>query len=397
MYKIHEDFGPHIPVTFEELQELMDRPVVNVEKLRVPVIISSFKVYRHGDTWFIKVYGKDGEEGIAHCSEWVEFLYPVMQERIMPHMIGRDARDLEAILNQVFVTNLNYKLQGLAYWCCISWVEAAVLDMLAKTIGVNITELLGGRVHDEIDIYVASGNRDNTPEEEVELLQRRVDELGAKAIKFKLGGRMSRNADSIAGRTEGLLNWARRNFGDDFIIHADGNGSYDVAKAIEIGHIVENNNIYFYEEPCPFDDLWALEDVSAALTVPIAFGEQETSLRRFAWMIEKDAAQVIQPDLHYAGGFIQCIKVARMAAAAGKPVTPHVSGGFASYTSLLYCSIVENIGRYNEYKPLRGVVDCVPGGIPVKDGKIRIPGGVGLGLELGFAGGKGSELIFEIK
>jgi L-alanine-DL-glutamate epimerase-like enolase superfamily enzyme len=56
---------------------------------------------------------------------------------------------------------------------------------------------------------------------------------------------------------------------------------------------VESINGYFYEEPCPFDDLWDTRAVAGALSVPLAFGEQETSLRRFAWIIEHDAAQVI--------------------------------------------------------------------------------------------------------
>ena len=395
MFIPNKDFSPHIPVTFEQLQEIMDRPVLKTDLLKTPVIIKSFTLFRRGEAYFLRVLGQHGEEGIAPFVERAECYYPMIQHYIVPHMVGRDARDLESIFAHIFVTDLNYKVQGLAYWCSIAWVEAAVLDMLAKSVGVCVTELLGGRIRDEIDIYIASGNRDTTPEEEVEILQRRVSELGARAIKFKLGGRMSRNADSMEGRTEGILKLARRHFGDDFIIHTDGNGSYDAPKAIEVGRIVESVNAYFYEEPCPFDDLWALKDVSDALSVPIAFGEQETSLRRFAWIIENDAAQVIQPDLQYSGGFMQCLKVARMAAAAGKTVTPHISAGYNAYNMLLYCAMVDNIGRYNEYKHFRGVEDCVPGNLAVNNGKIRIPDGVGLGLDLGFVTDGKSEVIFD--
>jgi len=132
------------------------------------------------------------------------------------------------------------------------------------------------------------------------------------------------------------------------------------------------------------------------LDVPLAFGEQETSLRRFAWIIEADAAQVMQPDLQYTGGFIQCIKIARMAAAAGKPVTPHVSGGWPAYNMLLFCAAIENAGGYHEYKHFKGVADCVPAGLAVKDGKIKIPGGLGLGLDLSFVKKPDSTLVFEV-
>lgn len=63
---------------------------------------------------------------------------------------------------------------------------------------------------------------------------------------------MSKNKDSMAGRSENLIYGTRRFFGDDMIIHADGNGSYDVETAVYFGKIMEDINGYFYEEPCPF-------------------------------------------------------------------------------------------------------------------------------------------------
>lgn len=396
MYQIHPDFKPHIPVSQEQLRKIMDSPVIVTDLLPDPVIIESFTLLRQNGNWFLRVRGSQGEEGTAPCSERASYLY-LLLKKFLPLAIGKDARNLEAILNEIYVTDINYKIQGLAYWCCISWIESAVLDMLARSRKLPVSELLGGRVRDELEMYVASGNRHTTPEEEVEILQQRVDEIGAKAIKFKLGGRMSRNQDSLAGRTEGLLYLARKHFGDSFIIHTDGNGSFDARKGIEIGHIVESIGAYFYEEPCPFDDLWDTKAVADALKVPLAFGEQETSLRRFAWIIENDAAQVLQPDLQYTGGFLQCIKVARMAQAAGKPVTPHVSGGFPSYNMLLFCSVIPNAGHYHEYKGFQGVRDCVPGGLEIKDGKLRIPNGPGLGLDLSSLNSKDTETIYEIK
>ena len=395
MYKIHKDFSPHKPVSAKELKSIMEEKVVDTSRIKKPVIIQSAALILCGKDWFLRVRGKDGEEGIAPCSERAEYLHILLQKKIIPYILGKDARDLEDLFFEAFVSDLNYKIQGLAWWCCISWVESAILDMLAKTVGVPVTDLLGGRKRDELELYVASGNRHTTPEEEVEILQKRVSELGVKAIKFKLGGRMRKNADSMAGRSEGLLHLARKHFGDGMIIHSDGNGSFDAEKGIEIGRIVESINGYFYEEPSPFDDLWDLKAIADALEIPIAFGEQETSLRRFAWIIENDAAQVLQPDLQYTGGFIQCIKVARMAKAAGKVVTPHVSGGYSSYNMLLFCSVIDNPGHYHEYKNYRGAEDHTEGGLKVIDGRVRVPGGIGLGMDLAFVNKPENRIIFE--
>lgn len=71
-----------------------------------------------------------------------------------------------------------------------------------------------------------------------------------------------------------------------------------------------------------------------------------------------------------------------MAADAGKPVTPHVSGGFPSYNMLLFCSVIPNAGHYHEYKGYKGADQCAD--LIVKNGKITIPHGLGLGLNLDF-------------
>jgi L-alanine-DL-glutamate epimerase-like enolase superfamily enzyme len=396
MYKIHKDFSAHKQPCPGELTKIMREKVVDTSLVKNAIIIDSAALIQSEGEWFLRLRGKGGEEGIAPCAANAEFFYPILQKKILPYVLGKDARDLEEFFFEAFVSDLNYKIQGLAWWCCIAWVESAVLDLLAKSAGVPVTELLGGRKRDELELYVASGNRHTTPEEEVEILRERVNALGVKAIKFKIGGRMRNNADSLAFRSEGLLHLARKHFGDAMIIHADGNGSFNAEKGIEMGRIIECINGYFYEEPCPFDDLWDLKEVADKLDVPLAFGEQETSLRRFAWIIENDAAQILQPDLQYTGGFIQCIKVARMAQAAGKVVTPHVSGGYPSYNMLLFCSVIDNPGHYHEYKHYKGVKDHVEGGLDVKDGRIKIPGGIGLGLDLSFINLPGSKTVFEL-
>ena len=78
-----------------------------------------------------------------------------------------------------------------------------------------------------------AATRGNTPEEEIDYLKRLVAESGAKALKFRVGGRMSRNADSLPGRSERLIPLVRETFGPEMTIYADSNSSYDAAKAIE--------------------------------------------------------------------------------------------------------------------------------------------------------------------
>ena len=82
-----------------------------------------------------------------------------------------------------------------------------------------------------------------------------IDETGARAVKFRLGGRMSRNADSLPGRSETLIRLAREKLGEEITLYADANSSYDVPEAVRIGRLMEDHGYGFLEEPCEFDDL----------------------------------------------------------------------------------------------------------------------------------------------
>jgi L-alanine-DL-glutamate epimerase-like enolase superfamily enzyme len=228
---------------------------------------------------------------------------------------------------------------------------------------------------------VASGRRDTPPEQEVEYLGKLIEETGAKAVKFRVGGRMSRNADALPGRTEGLIPLARKTLGDDIAIHADANSSYDPPKAVEVGKMLEDINAVYFEEPCPFDHMEDTKRVADALTIPIAGGEQESSQRRFRWMIYNRGVDIVQPDLHYYGGFIRSTRVARMAALAGMQSTLHISGGFGFIYMLHFASYTPNLGRYQEYK--KGIDkynNLFDPPLEIRNGAITAPTGPGVGI-----------------
>jgi len=245
-----------------------------------------------------------------------------------------------------------------------------------------VSALFGRRLRDRIPLYVASGNRDTTPEEEIAILKRRIAETGAKAVKFKVGGRMSRNRDSLPQRSEALIELSRKALGDGIAIQADANGSYDASHAIEIGRRLEAIGAYLFEEPCPFDDLDETRQVADALGIPISGGEQESSEYRFRSMIKDGVLQIVQPDLHYYGGFVRATRVARMAAVAGLPITVHISGGNTGFAEMAsFCSFTPNIGRFQELK--EGVAETGPlfePVITVRDGALNVPTAPGLGL-----------------
>ncbi len=367
------------------IEKALAAPVLKTDFLKRAVKIASVELLKSGQHFIVRVRSTEGAEGIAVANGNVmRSSYPILLNRVAPFFVGQDARELESLLQGVYLRESNYKWQGLPFWSCVASVEIAILDLLGKTVNKPIGELLGGVVRRRIAVYRASGNRGNTAQQEIEYLKKIVAETGAKAIKFRLGARM-RYDEASTRRDLALIGLTRKVFGEEMTIYADANGSYDVPMAIRIGRLMEEHKLAFFEEPVPFDYYDETKQVADTLDIPIAGGEQESSLRRFRWMIENNAVQIVQPDLIYFGGMIRSIRVARMAAVVGMACTPHLSGGDLGYLYVAhFASCVPNSGPYQEYK---GEDESLPitsdtSSLKSEDGMLKVPSGPGLGVTI---------------
>ncbi len=379
------DAQDHDRPAFEELDQAASAPILRIETLNSPVKIASLELLRNGRTYLTRVRSTDGAEGLAVVNgSRLSETYPIFLHRVVPFVIGKDARDWESLLWELYRYQSNYKFQGLAFWVCVAAAEFAVLDMLGKLTNRSIGELLGGVNRREIAVYRASGNRGNTPEEEIEYLQRLVAETDARALKFRVGGRMSKNQDSLPGRSEKLIPLARETFGAEMTLYADSNSSYDARKAIEVGRLMEEHDYGFFEEPCRFDHLEETKQVADALSIPVAGGEQEFSMWRFRQMIYHRVVDIVQPDLHYFGGFIRCLRVARMAALAGMPCTLHMSGSGLGYLDVIhFASCCPDPGPHQEFKGAASLpVQCETSSLQCENGVVRVPSGPGFGVTI---------------
>jgi len=373
-------------LTGAQLDEAAAHPVLKKELFSGALVIESLELLRYKSNFILRARTKDGAEGFAVSNNaHMIYLYPLLLRKVIPYFINKDACDLDSLIEGVFVYKSNYKLQGLALWICVATVEFAILDLLGKIANKSIGDLIGNIEHRKIAVYRANNYRGLSAEESIEKIKKTAYESSAKAVKVKIGGRMSKNKDYPPGRTEKLIPLVRETFGDDMVIYADSNGSYTVDKAIEIGRLLEEYNYDFYEEPVPFDWLEETKMVADALSIPVAGGEQETSLHRFRWLIGKKALQIVQPDLFYFGGMIRCTKVARMARVAGMPCVPHISGSGLGYVYMLhFVSTLDNAGPFHEFKGanVKIPLECQTSSLRSENGEVTVPTGAGLGVEI---------------
>lgn len=349
-----------------------------------PLVIESLEVRRFNGTYLVRATSADGAVGMATANRRMAYLVPMFTQLVAPAFIGRDARELETLINEVYTFGSNYKYQGTPLWNCVAYAEAALLDLLGQASGRSVGQLVGTPYRQRIPIYLSSMRRDTTAEAEVEWIGQRLAETGATGVKLKIGGRMANNADSLPGRAEQLLERARTTWGPDIALYADANGSYDHVRAIEIGRLMESLEYAFFEEPCPFEQYEETQAVADALSIDVAGGEQDCNMGLFRTMIRQRTVDVIQPDLMYNGGLIRALRVAQMAAEAGIPVTPHSPKHNPELATLLhFASVVEHTGPHLEFPaaPVSYADWYAPHFTIEEGGYIRVPTGPGLGIE----------------
>ncbi len=381
--------APVLNPRYAKLDEILRQPVFKQELFASPVIIESLELLRYKDSFLCRVRSRDGAEGISVAHSGIAALYPIFLLDLKPFFLGKDARDLELILERVFVYKFNFRLNGMAIGIPLATIEFAILDMLGRIAGKSIGQLIGDIHHTDVAVYQATEYREKPVEESLDLIQRDVAEYNSRALKIKIGGLMFMTTDLHAvgpkGRTERIIPLVRKTFGDEMALYADANGFYSVEEAIRAGRLLEEYNYGFFEEPVTFDWREETRQVADALSLPIALGEQEYSLHGFRWLIANDAVRIVQPDNYYFGGMIRSMQVARMAAAFGKTCTPHMSGGGLGFLYMMhFVSVVPNATPFHEFKGLKTNVqfNCSTSPLKVVDGKIKVPTGAGLGVDI---------------
>jgi len=374
---------------YAKLDEVLKQPVLKRELFKTPVKIETLELLRRGNSFLCRVRSTEGAEGMSVGHSGLSSLYPIFGNALQPFFIGKDARDLDLLLEKVYIYNLNFRLSGMALGLPLATIEFAILDMLGHIAGRSIGQLIGQIHHPRVSVYQATEYREKSVEESLELIKRDVAEYNAHALKIKVGGLMFMTADINAvgpkGRTETMVPLIRKTFGDKMFLYADANGFYSVDEAIRVGRLLEQYDYRFFEEPVMFDWYEETKQVADALKVPVAGGEQEYSLHGFRWLIGNDGLQIVQPDNYYFGGMIRSMKVARMAQAFGKQCTPHMSGGGLGYLYMMhFVSALPNAMAHHEFKGLKTQVqfECPTSPLQVKDGAIQVPTGPGLGVKI---------------
>ena len=309
--------------------------------------ILKLETFSTPDVGFVRVTMEDGSQGWGQVSTYnADITCTVLHRQVAPWVLGRDATDLDDLLDQM--TEREHKFPGSYLRRAMGGVDTAIWDMRGKRVGLPVTALLGG-TPGRVRAYASSMRRDITPEDEAERLRRLAGEDGFTAFKVRAGSEVGRDRDEWPGRTEAIIPAMRRALPQaDLLI--DANSCYSVPRAIEVGRMLEQNGFCHYEEPCPYWELEQTKAVADALEIDVTGGEQDCQLSTWRRMIDMRAVDIVQPDVMYLGGMARTLRVCRIAEAAGLPVTPHCANlSMVTLFTLHLMRAIPNAGRYIEF------------------------------------------------
>ena len=347
------------------------------------MIIKCLETFTRGNLSFVRVRSDDGAIGMGQMSPYnADISALVFHRQIAPHALGADALDPGNLADRII--EATYKFPG-SYVCrALTGLDTALWDLRGRLEGKSVCELLGGRPR-PLAAYGSSMRRDITPEEEADRLVRLRHARGFRAFKIRVGKVVGHDEDQWPGRTEALVPTVRRAIGEDVALLVDGNSCYTPRRAIEVGQLLQEHGVCHFEEPCPY---WKLEwtaQVTHALDVPVAGGEQDYDLSQWRRIIDMHAVDIVQPDLCYIGGLSRALRVARMAADAHMPCVPH-SANLCMVTvfTLHMLGAIPNAGPHFEFsiEATPWTEELFAPALRVRDGQVNIPDGPGWGVEV---------------
>lgn len=287
----------------------------------------------------------------------------------------------------------------------LSAVEMALWDIAGQVAGLPVYQLLGGACHDRLRVYADGFFRGAAPgpesyrakaEEAVRqgftALKLDVDDFvdsGDPNALIRCHGRslgrgitnheIAAVADSVAA--------IRQHLGPGIDLALDCHWAFDVPAALRLGRALEPYRLMWLEDPIPSANVAALAKLAGALAVPLCLGEALGTRYQFREVFERQAADIIMPDVASAGGILEMLKIAALADTYYLPMAPHdMAGPIATAATVQVAACLPNLmiveHQMNDVPWRNDLVDEPP---RVEDGHLSLPTRPGLGLKLNHA------------
>ncbi len=284
----------------------------------------------------------------------------------------------------------------------LTGIEIALWDLKGKALNVPIYELMGGKFRDDIRVYCDCEVSPGMNMAEVQAVVDEVLEAGFTALKVDLDIRAYGHTGSETGwydkdkfnmtpnkwehdRMVQLAEMVVKAAGKDVDVACDLHTRLDKHSAIRLCKDLEHLQLMWLEETIPPENVAVMSEITRSTTVPICAGENLFLRHGFREVFEKQALDIIMPDIPKCGGLSECRKIAEMADIYSIPFAPHnVSSPLGTMASAHVCGTVPNflILEFHWFNRLDYWSTVTDGGNIIENGRIKLSDRPGIGLEL---------------
>ncbi len=361
--------------------------IVDIRATTVTVPLEAPLRHSNGAHWgrfvrtIVEVETDDGLIGLGEMGGGGESAEAAFRG-LLPYLKGHDPFQLEALRFKIAnptASLYNNRTQLLAA------LEFACLDLIGKKLGQPVYNLLGGKLHDEVEFAsylfyrynnpVTGKGEVRTPEQLVEHARELREAYGFTTHKLK-GGVFHPDVEVVAFRA-----LAEAFPGDS--VRFDPNGALSVEQAIRFGQAIEDLRNDYFEDPA-----WGMNGirrVRSMVNIPTATNTVVVNFEQLAANVLDLAVDVILLDTTFWGGIRPCIKAAGVCETFQLGVAVHSSGelGIQLATMLHLGAVIPNLSFAADAHYHHLVDDVIVGGkMQYRNGRIAVPNGPGLGVEL---------------
>ena len=352
--------------------------------------IKTFLVHpgRAKNLCFVKIETDEGIYGWGECYTQSDRDVQITAhvDQLKRYLIGRDPTNIKHFTQMAF-DDFAGRRGSMDYYCAISGLEHAMWDIAGKAYGAPVHKLIGGACRDKIRVYANGWSGGNPTPDSLAERASEVIEAGFTALKFDpIPGRwrtyVSKDVEDAAVEN---VRAVREAVGPDVDILVEMHRRLAPMHAVRIAHEIERYRPFWYEEPVLAENIPALASVRQKINIPVVTGEELYTKFEFREVFERQAADILNPDVCNVGGILELKEIAAMAEPYFVVISPHnfnsttvglaatiqVSAAIPNFLITEYFVNLEELGRDIAKKPFE-----------VKDGYIQIPDAPGLGIDL---------------
>jgi len=328
----------------------------------------------------VRVYTDAGIVGTGEAGLWSG--HPLVYEAIRQlseYFVGKDASRIEHHYQTV---TRDTHFQGAPLQAALSAIDIALWDILGKSFGKPVYELLGGKTRDRVKVFEVV--RGTTYEEFAASASESVARgyTSLRVIPF-LHDFEKRPSSQVIDEAVSIVAAIRDAVGSNIDLGVEIHRNFRRQEVVAFGQAVLPYRLLYLEDPLPPQNTEALRYVAQHVPIPLAAGERGASLFEFKRILDTGAVSLIRPDLSLAGGFTQVKKIAALAEADLVGVFPHLMGSPVNIAAFVQLdAAIPNYFLQESHTGADALNDILDEPLRRDGGYVIVPDRPGIGVEL---------------